>query len=129
VAPGWADDDVLDEAFADWVPGPASDADDAERDILADVEPVESVAEPVDIDAWLGAEPVPDLDDIDARAEAPDVDATAAFHVFDDEFVPPAEPETDAQVAMAADGAWRRESDDLLPRGRRTRRLSLNLRR
>jgi hypothetical protein len=134
-APGWADDDVLDEAFAEWVPGPTADADDEERDILADVEPVESVAEPVDIDAWLGPEPMQDLDDIDARAEAPDVDATAGYNAFDDEFVPATEPGTDpgtevgAQPAMADDGAWRRESDDLLPRGRRTRRLSLSLRR
>jgi hypothetical protein len=43
--------------------------------------------------------------------------------------VPPAEPGTPASPAIEVDAAWSRESDDLLPRGRRGRRLSLSLRR
>ena len=125
-APGWADDAVLDEAFAEWVPGPPSDADAQERDILADVEPAEAVAEPIDIDAWLGAEPVEeidqidDVDAIDADAEAADIDATTAF----EDFVPSA-PAPEVRAVAEPEGAWSRESDDLLPRGRRGRRLSL----
>jgi hypothetical protein len=125
-APGWADDAVLDEAFAEWVPGPPSDADAEERDILADVEPAEAVAEPIDIDAWLGPEPVEGLDEADeieadAQAEMPEMDAATGF----DAFVPPAEPVPEVHAMSEVEGAWSRESDDLLPRGRRGRRLSL----
>ena len=126
-APGWADDAVLDEAFADWVPGPPSDAHAEERGILADVEPAESVADSIDIDAWLGAEPVEeidqidDVDTIDAAAETADIDATTAF----EDFVPAAPPVPEVRAIPEPEGAWSRESDDLLPRGRRSRRLSL----
>ena len=113
-APVWADDAVLDEAFAEWVPGPPSDASAEERDILADVEPAEAVAEPIDIDAWLG----PDAVD---EPEGDQLDATAPLEAF----VPPPEPEPPAEL----DGPWTRTHDDLLPRGRRSRRLSLSLRR
>ena len=131
-APGWADDAVLDEAFADWVPGPPSDADAEERDILADIEPAEPVAEPIDIDAWFGTEPVEAIDEVGevddfqaigtgTEAEAAELDATVAF----DDFVPASEPEPEVRAATGTEGAWSRESDDLLPRGRRSRRLSL----
>jgi hypothetical protein len=120
-APGWADDAVLDEAFAEWVPGPPSDADAEERDILADVEPAEAVAEAIDIDAWLGPEPVEELDEVEAEAEAAEMDATTGF----DAFVPAAEPAPEVHQMTEVEGAWSRESDDLLPRGRRGRRLSL----
>ena len=33
-APGWADDDRLDAAFADWTPGPARNAPEHERDLF-----------------------------------------------------------------------------------------------
>jgi hypothetical protein len=35
-APAWSDDEHLDRAFADWTPGPASDAPAAERRLFAD---------------------------------------------------------------------------------------------
>jgi hypothetical protein len=128
-APGWADEAVLDEAFAEWVPGPPSDADAEERDILADVEPAETVAEPIDIDAWLGDE-VTDIDEAEAavETEADELEPTAAMEAAD-AFVPPAEAMPEPHSAMESEGHWRRESDDLLPRGRRSRRLSLTLRR
>ena len=129
-APGWADDDVLDEAFADWVPGPPSDAHAEERDILADVEPAEPVADSIDIDAWLGAEPADDLEPVDEadEIEAEPTQIDAAPTTFDD-FVPAVEPEPEIRRATEPEGAWSRDSDDLLPRGRRARRLSLSLRR
>jgi hypothetical protein len=36
-APEWADEAALDEAFADWVPGPPGSAPEAERDALAEL--------------------------------------------------------------------------------------------
>jgi hypothetical protein len=105
-APRWADEDVLDEAFAEWVPGPPPDASAEERGMLADVEPAERVAEPIDIDAWLGT----DVDD-----EVRFVDESAS--------------EAAAPVDEHADVPWTRTSDDLLPQVRRGRRLNLSLRR
>lgn len=118
-APGWADEQVLDEAFAEWVPGPPADASAEERGMLADIEPAETVAEPVDIDAWLGTEVV------DEDAEGAADQATEAFEAF----VPPPEPTVDDEAQADADATWTRTSDDLLPRGRRGRRLSLSIRR
>jgi len=132
-APGWADDAVLDEAFAEWVPGPPSDAVAEERDILADVEPADTVAEPIDIDAWLGPEADDDIVDADADAEASadadamaEADELAATERFE-AFVPP--PASEPQPLAEGDAGWTRTSDDLLPRSRRSRRLSLTLRR
>jgi hypothetical protein len=122
-APGWADEAVLDEAFAEWVPGPPSDAVAEERDILADVEPAEAVAEPIDIDAWLGPEADDATIDADAGPEGHG-DELAATQRFEP-FVPSPAPEPLAQ----GEAGWTRTSDDLLPRGRRGRRLSLSLRR
>jgi hypothetical protein len=113
-APGWADESVLDEAFAEWVPGPPSDAHAEERDMLADVEPAETVAEPIDIDAWLGPDEIDHGPEPEARAAPDAVEA----------FVPPM-PADQPAPPVAADTPWTRTSDDLLPRGRRGRRLSL----
>ena len=83
-APGWADEQVLDEAFAEWVPGPPPDASAEERDMLADVEPAETVAEPIDIDAWLGGEVVdPDLG-TDEATEAFEAFAPGSAPTVDD---------------------------------------------
>src|SRR5687768_3770722 len=35
--PAWAEETVLDEAFANWVPGPPTDASGAERGMLSDL--------------------------------------------------------------------------------------------
>jgi hypothetical protein len=107
VAPGWADEQVLDEAFADWIPGPPEDASAEERGMLADVEPAETVAEPIDIDAWLFQDP---------EATGP-TEAPAAVDASETVDESPEEP--------AMTGPWTRASDDLLPRGRRGRRLQL----
>jgi hypothetical protein len=120
-APGWADDAVLDEAFAEWVPGPPADASAEERGILADVEPAETVAEAIDIDAWLG--PDDGFQDLDAGDGGEvELDPTA-----------PVEALTTAPTQHEAheehDPNWTRTSDDLLPPGRRGRRLTLTLRR
>jgi hypothetical protein len=122
-APGWADEAVLDEAFSEWVPGPPADASAEERGMLDDVEPAETVADSIDIDAWLGPDDgIHDLDaghDVDADAE---LDPTAPVEALT---AAPPEPEDDDE----RDANWTRTRDDLLPRGRRARRLTLTLRR
>jgi hypothetical protein len=120
-APGWADEAVLDEAFSEWVPGPPADASAEERGMLTDVEPAETVAEPIDIDAWLG--PDDGIHDLDAGHDAEsELDPTAPVEALT---AAPPEPEDQDEP----DPNWTRTSDDLLPRGRRTRRLTLSLRR
>jgi hypothetical protein len=118
-APGWADDAVLDEAFAEWVPGPPADASAEERGILADVEPAETVADAIDIDAWLG--PDDGIADLDEDVENELVPTTRVEALT----AAPPEPEDHDEP----DPNWTRTSDDLLPRGRRGRRLTLTLRR
>jgi hypothetical protein len=123
-APGWADDAVLDEAFAEWVPGPPADASAEERGILADVEPAETVAEAIDIDAWLG--PEDGLEDLDAGdGDEVELDPTAPVEALTT--APTAPTEHDEHDEH--DPNWSRTRDDLLPRGRRGRRLTLTLRR
>lgn len=119
-APDWADDSVLDAAFADWVPGPPSDAPAAERAALADLaafEPApqaEPVAEP-DVAEVVGAPA--------SLAEALPVEAAWFFDVPADQPVIAAEP-LEAVVDLADEPAtstpWQRADDDLLPaKGRR----------
>jgi hypothetical protein len=108
-APSWADEEVLDEAFADWVPGPPADASQEERGILDDVEPAETVGESIDIDAWL-------VDEGAADATGP----VAAATTSGDDDVLEAHVET-----VLEESHWDRTSDDLLPSGRRVRRLGL----
>ena len=112
-APDWADESVLDEAFADWVPGPPTDAPAAERAALSDlasfdaaetafptsaVEPPTTLAEALPIEAeWF--------------FEAPTTEPLAAAAVVD----LPAEEQPETAIAP-----WQRTDDDLLPaRGRR----------
>jgi hypothetical protein len=44
--PDWADEDVLDAAFADWVPGPPAGACNAERSILSDLSELAALSAP-----------------------------------------------------------------------------------
>lgn len=111
-SPDWADESVLDEAFADWVPGPPAEAPDAERSALSDLA---------------------------AEAAAPETLAEALPEAAEWFFDEPAEPATvldlpyaeqtvavDVGRAPEADDApapvWQRSDDDLLPaKGRRRR--------
>src|SRR5215207_10792136 len=85
--PGWADDTVLDEAFANWVPGPPADAPSAERGMLSDLagRPAAEVTPP-------GVEPRPTTL-ADAVPEAPD-------------FVFPRDDEPTSGLATAAPARW-----------------------
>ena len=55
-APAWADESVLDAAFANWTPGPPLDAPAAERDVFAPhVDPASAPPLPDDLAAALSA--------------------------------------------------------------------------
>jgi hypothetical protein len=90
--------------------------------MLADVELAETVAEPIDIDAWLGTE----VDDEVSFGDRFGVEATAPV---DELTSAPADPVADEHADADAHGPWTRTSDDLLPRARRGRRIGLSLRR
>ena len=146
-APDWAEESVLDAAFANWVPGPPPDAPAAERDVFGPrpADPASSAPLPDDLAAALSAALVeaPPTDLIGRAAPGPDADGPP----------PPApvEPGSWSELAAArraiADhhdafaGAlpltgrlpWQRGDDDILPRRNSTRRsrpsLSITLRR
>lgn len=97
--PDWADEGVLDAAFANWVPGPPASAPAAERSILTDLA---------------------------TRAEtiaAQDAAAARAAETTVNEPVPGAATEVVPVVnAMpAATMRWRNEMDDILPAKRKSR--------
>jgi hypothetical protein len=98
--PTWADESVLDEAFANWVPGPSTEAPAEEHAAVAEPAPApEAHALPAEA-AWF----------FDAPGEV------AAFPTAIAEPEPETEPEAPAVV-------WQRADDDLLPaRGRRKKR-------
>jgi hypothetical protein len=99
--PEWADDEVLDKAFASWVPGPPADAPAAERTMLTDlaadrgewIVPVEAPVPP----------PAPALADVPFHAE-----------------VQPAPVPFGGAAALAG---WQRSHDDIIVGGGRRRRL------
>jgi hypothetical protein len=81
-APDWAEESVLDAAFANWVPGPPPDAPAAERDVFGPrpADPASAAPLPDDLAAALSA----------ALVEAPPSDLTA---------LPPPAPLPDADTA------------------------------
>ncbi|HUF34041.1 MAG TPA: hypothetical protein VMN58_12625 [Acidimicrobiales bacterium] len=103
--PTWAEEEALDEAFAEWVPGPPEGAPAAERHAL---EPEPETADHAIPDEWL------------VSAEATEAYADLA----------PASEATDHTAeASAAPSRWCRGDDDLLPASARRGRRSLSLRR
>jgi hypothetical protein len=152
--PEWADESVLDAAFANWVPGPPPDAPAAERGMFATrpADPASAAPLPDDLAAALSA----------ALVEAPPTDRPPVTAPVEPQ-APEAVPDT-ARGPALADAApswselaearramvdapdpfvgaasvtarlpWQRGDDDILPRktsGRRTRpSLSITLRR
>jgi len=128
-APGWADDRLLDEAFADWVPGPGPHAAGQEKgwsvdpdelthasndlDAISDLDEPTSARPTLDVDdAWLL--PHDDKHDLDAPGLPVGAEDTAFGDAAGNEDVP--------------QGPWTRAHDDLLPAGRRGRRLALRRR-
>jgi hypothetical protein len=132
-APEWADEDRLDQAFADWTPGPTADAHPAEREMshVLDMPAVPHAHLDEDLAGALSAALV------DAGSGEPEVPAASApAYTFPDladlpsmdlhaaATVPapaPAPVETYVEpiafepVAPAPVGPWSRTDDDILP--------------
>ena len=106
--PEWADESVLDEAFANWVPGPSDDAPEVERGLLSDLAAGPPQAEATTVP---DAPPAPIEDRTTSLAEA--VPAAPDF------MFPQAEAEPIGALEVPLPGRWQRSDDDLLPgRGR-----------
>ena len=107
--PEWADESVLDEAFANWVPGPPGDAPQAERGMLTDLA---AVAPQVDRSWPADAPPAPIDDRVSSLAEAVPVAPDFIFPQASD-------AEVTGRLPAPVPGHWQRSDDDLLPaRGR-----------
>lgn len=147
-SPEWADDDTLDEAFADWTPGPDASAPEAEYFTIDDdadqfgmIGEETTVGDAYDDTQYALAEDddtqyafaddgqavetadLFDLDGGDAFADVP-VDEAALYDTTDQHgaidwtTAEPGYPEAEAVDA----GPWRRTDDDLLPKSSGGRR-------
>ena len=85
--PDWSNEDRLDEAFADWTPGPHESAPQAEHDVLG-------------LDDELATT-------LSAALTAPEVAPAAAE--------PAPEPLPEPAPAAVVARAWQRSDDDILP--------------
>jgi hypothetical protein len=110
--PDWADEDVLDAAFAEWVPGPPSSAPAAERSMLTDLATARE--QPAEV-ALPNLAPPPSEP---AVSETP----VAAVEAAGPEAV------EGVQTQPAAQGTWHRELDDILPARSRAPRASFRIR-
>jgi hypothetical protein len=134
--PSWADDQHLDQAFADWTPGPSADAHPAEHEVVA------TSSAPLDDDlaaalsAALAAAPAHDAEiEVPAAPAPPPPPPVAAPAPAPEAFSRPdaspgdlpalenVVPATPAPVVAAA--KWQPSDDDILPRGGGRRRLRL----
>ena len=114
-APAWADESVLDAAFANWTPGPPLDAPAAERDVFAPhVDPASAAPLPDDLAAALSAAlvgaPPGDVALVALPAPSPpgmDVDRTTLASTSD-----PADPPLGGGASWAELAATRRASAD-----------------
>jgi hypothetical protein len=102
--PDWADEGVLDAAFADWVPGPPSTAPAAERSMLTDLA------------GGYEPDPAATLPQLVPVVPEPVVDAAP-------DAVPEPEPHPDPDRH-----GWRREDDDIVPAKGRLPRTSFRVR-
>lgn len=112
--PDWADEGVLDAAFADWVPGPPSTAPAAERSMLTDL--ATGGESPADVQL-PDLTPAPAVEPEATEAEAP-TSATA----------PVVEPAQQQPAEPTPGRRWHREDDDILPARSRVPRTSFRLR-
>jgi hypothetical protein len=124
--PPWSSDTALDDAFADWVPGPPADASPAERSFLPDDDADEQIEALLEQAARF-APLVDEIDEVDV-----DEVQEVAFNEMDEpgpfeapepvESVAAPAPIDPAFVAPLPVQAWSREDDDILPGGRHRRR-------
>jgi hypothetical protein len=114
-APDWADEAHLDEAFANWTPGPPADAPAAEREMAAHVEVTSRRRIDDDLAAALS----------EALSSGPATTESVYAELVQE--IPEAfvEPEPEPQPTLPH--TWRRGDDDVLPSrsGGRKPRFSL----
>ena len=126
--PGWADDEHLDKAFADWTPGPDADAPAAERGMFAAAPPAPAGHLADDLAAALSEAVMAegDTDESDAPvvepvvADAP-VEApvtVGALHDLEWEPEPEPEPEPAPMAFPVHKAGWQRSDDDIIPTGK-----------
>lgn len=128
-APEWADDDRLDEAFADWTPGPTADAHRTEHEVVIDMPSVPAARLDDDLAATLSAALV-DAGENDTEfpiasaplyalptIDEPALDYPAPMPLVDVEPMPAYEPEPEPVFVPepVAAGPWSRANDDILP--------------
>jgi hypothetical protein len=125
--PPWSSDTALDDAFADWVPGPPADASPAERSFLPDDDADEQ------IEALLeqAARFAPLVEELDEVGEVHEVEELAVDEVDEPSPFEASEPVESMEAPAPIDPtfvaplpvqAWSREDDDILPGGRHRRR-------
>ena len=108
-APDWSADERLDEAFAEWSPGPPPEAPEAERKVVE-----------------LGDPGDGDLNEALAAALAqPSSEATVTSPTPAPEADAPAVEAADTTVPVPVARPWQRSDDDILPAGRRRRGFRL----
>lgn len=134
--PGWADDEHLDKAFADWTPGPDADAPAAERGMFAAAPPAPAGHLADDLAAAL-SEAVMAEDDSNAYerdavehddsdtpvvepvvAEAPVEAPVTVGALHDLEWEPEPEPEAAPMAFPVHKAGWQRSDDDIIPTGK-----------
>ena len=148
-APSWSSDTALEDAFADWVPGPSDDAHAAEREFAGtEIEPVDPIDQ---LDSLMQQAASIASDMVEDEPEAQPAAKTAfevAFEIEnvidtpDESVIEPAyetivefhEPVIESApqpvAVVVPTGTWCRQDDDILPgraHGRR-RRMSLKRR-
>jgi hypothetical protein len=152
-APSWSSDSALDDAFADWVPGPSDDAHAAERAFAGtEIEPAEPVDQLDQLDsldslmqqaASIASGMVEDeLEEKPAVKSAfetafaiePPIEMTdetvVEFHGPVIEFHEPVFDPAPEPVAVAVPtGTWCRQDDDILPSRGHGRRGRISLKR
>src|SRR5581483_7054282 len=106
-APAWADEDRLDEAFAEWTPGPPDDAPAAEREmsVVLDMPAVPPARLDEDMAATLSA----------ALAEAATAPPAPAWDASP--ILPEPDPAAEAWEPMPVSSGrvWQRTDDDIFP--------------
>ena len=108
--PEWADEDVLDEAFAQWVPGPPADAPAVERSMLSELAATTVPARHAEPSA---AAPVPTVADDDPFVDASPLDDLAGYEPMIDPML--ADATARAAVEASITRGWQRSDDDILP--------------
>ncbi|MEY2476679.1 MAG: hypothetical protein QOG87_1994 [Actinomycetota bacterium] len=139
--PGWADDEHLDRAFAEWTPGPDADAPAAERGMFASSQAAPSTHLAHDLAAALSEAVLAETSTEEAVAattvtEAPTNErvATSAFAQLDRQPELHAEPEPEPELMPEPEAelepepapipvpvhkaGWQRSDDDILPTGK-----------